>query len=208
MGLFEQFISVELKKNMGIAGLTDEFFCVYLDNVLKKYNRNVLVVVNTLYEANQLYSSLKNYTENCALFPMDDFLTSEALAISPDLQITRLETINEIIKDKPMIVITNLMGYLRFLPTRCTYENFVLELKVGSIISPQKLVNKLVSSGYTRDTLVTKTGEFGVRGFIIDVFPVDEEYPIRIEFFDDEIDSIRYFDETTQKTIKNLKNFL
>ena len=208
MGLFEQFISVELKKNMGIAGLTDEFFCVYLDNVLKKYNRNVLVVVNTLYEANQLYSSLKNYTENCALFPMDDFLTSEALAISPDLQITRLETINEIIKDKPMIVITNLMGYLRFLPTRCTYENFVLELKVGSIISPQKLVNKLVSSGYTRDTLVTKTGEFGVRGFIIDVFPVDEEYPIRIEFFDDEIDSIRYFDTENQKSLGNINNVL
>ena len=208
MGLFEQFISVELKKNMGIAGLTDEFFCVYLDNVLKKYNRNVLVVVNTLYEANQLYSSLKNYTENCALFPMDDFLTSEALAISPDLQITRLETINEIIKDKSMIVITNLMGYLRFLPTRCTYENFVLELKVGSIISPQKLINKLVSSGYTRDTLVTKTGEFGVRGFIIDVFPVDEEYPIRIEFFDDEIDSIRYFDTENQKSLGNINNVL
>ena len=208
MGLFEQFISVELKKNMGIAGLTDEFFCVYLDNVLKKYNRNVLVVVNTLYEANQLYSSLKNYTENCALFPMDDFLTSEALAISPDLQITRLETINEIIKDKPMIVITNLMGYLRFLPARCIYENFVLELKVGSIISPQKLINKLVSSGYTRDTLVTKTGEFGVRGFIIDVFPVDEEYPIRIEFFDDEIDSIRYFDTENQKSLGNINDVL
>jgi transcription-repair coupling factor (superfamily II helicase) len=83
-----------------------------------------------------------------------------------------------------------------------------LELKVGSIISPQKLVNKLVSSGYTRDTLVTKTGEFGVRGFIIDVFPVDEEYPIRIEFFDDEIDSIRYFDTENQKSLGNINDVL
>ena len=208
MGLFDQFISVDIKKNMGIAGLTDEFFCVYLSNLFEKYNRNVLVVVNSLYEANQLYSSIKNYTDSCCLFPMDDFLTSEALAISPDLQITRLETINEILNDKPLIVITNLMGYLRFLPTRKTYEDFVLELKIGSIISPQKLVEKLIASGYTRDTIVTKTGEFGVRGFIIDVFPVDEENPIRIEFFDDEIDSIRVFDPESQKSLENIKKVL
>ena len=99
MGLFDQFISVDIKKNMGIAGLTDEFFCVYLNNLFEKYNKNILIVVNSLYEANQLYSSMKNYTDSCCLFPMDDFLTSEALAISPDLQITRLETINEIIKN-------------------------------------------------------------------------------------------------------------
>ncbi len=208
MGLFGQFISVDIKKNMGIAGLTDEFFCVYLNNLLDKYNKNILVVVNSLYEANQLYSSLKTYTDSCNLFPMDDFLTSEALAISPDLQITRLETINEILKNKPLIVITNLMGYLRFLPTRKVYEEFVLELKVGDVISPAKLVEKLVSSGYSRDTLVTKTGEFGVRGFIIDIYPVDEELPIRIEFFDDEIDSIRTFDIETQKSLENLKNVL
>lgn len=208
MGLFDQFITVDIKKNMGIAGLTDEFFCVYLNNLFEKYGKNILVVVNSLYEANQLFSSLKNYTDNCYLFPMDDFLTSEALAISPDLQITRLETINEIVKDKPLIVIANLMGYLRFLPTKKTYTESILELKVGNIISPQTLVNKLISSGYTRDTIVTKTGEFGVRGFIIDVFPVDEENPIRIEFFDDEIDSIRTFDPESQKSLENIKNIL
>ena len=208
MGLFDQFITVDIKKNMGIAGLTDEFFCVYLNNLLEKYNKNVLVVVNSLYEANQLYSSMKNYTDSCCLFPMDDFLTSEALAISPDLQITRLETINEIIKNESLIVITNLMGYLRFLPERKLYEEFILELKVGSTISPQKLVQRLVASGYTRDTIVTKTGEFGVRGFIVDVFPVDEENPIRIEFFDDEIDSIRKFDSETQKSLENIKHIL
>ena len=208
MALFDQFITTDLKKNMGIVGLTDEFFCVYLDNLLRNQERNILVVVNSLYEANQLYSSLKNYTDRCCLFPMDDFLTSEALAISPDLQITRLETINAILNSKALIVIANLMGYLRFLPDRKVYESFVLELKVGSTISPQKLVEKLIASGYTRDTIVTKTGEFGVRGFIIDIFPVDEENPIRIEFFDDEIDSIRIFDPETQKSLESVKNIL
>ena len=54
MGLFDQFISIDIKKNMGIAGLTDEFFCVYLNNIYEKYNKSILVVVNTLYEATQL----------------------------------------------------------------------------------------------------------------------------------------------------------
>lgn len=74
MKVFDQFISVDIKKDMGIVGLTDEFFCVYLNNLYEKYSKNVLVVVNSLFEANQLYSSLKNYTDNCFLFPMDDFL--------------------------------------------------------------------------------------------------------------------------------------
>ena len=204
MNFFDQIISVDTKKNMGITGLTDEFFCVYLYQLLRKEKKNILVVVNSLYEANKLYSSLKNYTDNCYLFPMDDFLTSEALAISPDLKISRLETINSIIGDSDNIVITNLMGYLRFLPSRNTYESLILNLKVGSSIEPKLLVDKLISSGYVRDTIVNKTGEIGVRGFIIDVFPIDEEYPARIEFFDDEIESIRYFDTETQKSLKSV----
>ena len=208
MNFFDNFIKIDLQKNMGITGLTDEFFCVYLNGILKQHNKNILVVVNSLFEANNLYSSLCMYTDKARLFPMDDFLTSEALAISPDLRITRLETINKIISGGNIIVITNLMGYLRFLPSKETYINHILKINVGKIISPKELVNNLVSSGYTRDTIVTKTGEFAVRGFVIDIFPIDEENPVRIEFFDDEIESIRYFDADSQKSLKNMKEII
>ena len=208
MNLFNNFISIDVKKNMGIVGVTDEFFCVYLNQLLKKESKNILVVVNTLFEANQLYSSLSNYTDKCLLFPMDDFLTSEALAISPDLRITRLETINVILRDEPVIVVTNLMGYLRYLPTRNVYENFNLNIEVGMTIDPKVLVEKFIRCGYCRETTVNKTGEIAVRGFIVDIFPVDEDYPLRIEFFDDEIESIRFFDTDSQKSIKSTNNVL
>ena len=208
MGLFDNFISIDAKKNMGIVGVTDEFFCVYLNQLLKKNGKNILVVVNTLFEANQLYSSLSNYTDKCLLFPMDDFLTSEALAISPDLRITRLETINVILKEEPVIVITNLMGYLRYLPSRNIYEKFNLNIEVGMNIDPKVLVEKFIRCGYCRETTVNKTGEIAVRGFIVDIFPVDEDYPLRIEFFDDEIESIRFFDTDSQKSIKSTNNVL
>ena len=207
MNIFQKIGNVDLKKNMGITGVTDEFFCVLLYSTFQRCGQNILVVVNSLYEANQLYSSLLNYMDDVYLFPMDDFLTSEALAVSPELQYNRLETISAIL-NKPGIVITNLMGYLRFLPTKSSYQQCVLNLSVGDTIYPQKLVEKLVQSGYSRDTIVNKTGEFAVRGFIVDVFPVESDYPVRIEFFDDEIESIRFFDSDTQKSLSNLSNVI
>lgn len=204
MNFFDQF-NFSYKKDKGITGLTDEFFCVYLSTLLEKENRPLLVVVNSLFEANNLYSSLINYNDNVSLFPMDDFLTSEALAISPDLTISRLETLNSILSSNKRIVITNLMGYLRFLPTVYNYSSHTFRLMLNDEISPNKIVDLLVSDGYVRTTIVNKTGEFAVRGFVIDVFPLGEEYPIRIEFFGDEIDSIRYFDVDTQKSIDNIK---
>ena len=207
MNIFEQIGTIELKKNMGITGVTDEFFCVLLYSTLQREKKNILVVVNSLYEANQLYSSLSNYTDNVSLFSMDDFLTSEALAISPELRYNRLETINKVL-EQPNIVITNLMGYLRFLPTKKNYQQAFLNLEVGNTINPQELVEKLVQSGYTRDTIVNKTGEFAVRGFIIDVFPVESDTAVRIEFFDDEIESIRYFDCDTQKSLSSISSIL
>mgnify|MGYP003289888280 FL=1 len=208
MNFLDKFIQVDVKKNMGIVGVTDEFFCVYLSRLLKKEKKNILVVVNSLFEANNLYSSLSNYTDKCYLFPMDDFLTSEALAISPDLQINRLETINKILDGECSIVITNLMGYLRYLPSKKSYVDHILELKVGMTIEPKDLISKLINSGYCRDTVVSKTGEIGVRGFVVDIFPVDEENPVRIEFFDDEIESIRYFDTDSQKSIKSINSII
>lgn len=203
MNVFDKILNIDYEKGMGISGVTDEFFCVYLSKLSKK--KNILLVVSSLYEANKLYSSIQNYTNNVFLFPMDDFLTSEAIAISPDLMVNRLETLNEIIKNKNMIIITNLMGYLRFLPEKDLYKKSFIDLKVGMEIEPEKLVEKLINVGYKVETIVTKTGEVGIRGFIIDVFPIGEENPVRIEFFGDEIDSIRYFSPSSQKSIEKVK---
>ena len=204
MNIFHNLIDLDYKKGMGISGITDEFFCIYLSHLLRKENKNILVVVSSLYEANKLVSSLECYNSSAYLFPMDDFLTSEAIAVSPDLEINRLETLNITLNDEPKIIVTNLMGYLRFLPTKELFQNSMLNLKVGMEIEPYKLVEKLSYLGYKRETIVTKTGEIGIRGYVIDIFPVGEDYPIRIEFFGDEIDSIRYFNPTTQKSIRKL----
>ena len=151
MNLFQDMISIDYKKGMGITGITDEFFCAYLYNLLIENKKNILVVTNSLYEANHLFSSLESYTDSVFLFPMDDFLTSEAIAMSPELEITRLETLNQAISLTPKIIITNLMGYLRFLPKKSVFENAICNFNIGDEISPKKLVAKLINSGYKRE---------------------------------------------------------
>ena len=92
-----------------VIGLNSELECIYIDNLYNKNNSNVLVVINSIYEANKMYNSLINYNKNVYLFLMDDFITSEASISSPELMVTRLETLNSIVfnNSKKIIITTN-----------------------------------------------------------------------------------------------------
>ena len=115
---------------------------------------------------------------------------------------------NELVKENrnKKIVVTHLDGYVRFLPNKKLYMDSILKLDLNTRIEPKALVEKLLNIGYKRETIVTTTGEIGVRGFVIDIYPLGENHPVRLEFFGDEIDSIRYFDEATQRSIKEIKS--
>lgn len=194
------------KNGYHVCGLTEELTVQYYLNYYNKNHENVLIVTNTLYDANKIYQGLKTYTDDVCLFPMDDFLASVALAISPDLKVRRLETL-EYLKEHSGIVVTNLMGYLRFLPSIKESTNFELLLEKGKNYERDELLSFLDKLGYTRDSLVTSTGEYAVRGYIIDIFPIESDHPIRLEFFGDEIDSIRFFNEETQLSINEVSSF-
>ena len=114
--MFEKVLEINKFDNIGITGLTNELISFCVSNIYKKTNRDIILVTNSLYEANMIYSSLSKLNNNCYLFPMDDFLTSEALATSPDLLTIRLNTLDELSNTSGNIVITNLMGLLRYLP--------------------------------------------------------------------------------------------
>ena len=195
-----------LKNQTIISGLTKELNIFCMLNNFKNNDNNVLIVTSSLYETNKYYESLKDYTEDVYVFPMDDFLTSVASAISPELKITRLETLKKITENKKVIVITNLMGYLKFITNKNEYQSKIITLKKGMEFSHSKLISIIEDYGYKRDSLVTSTGEYASRGFIIDIFLPMEEHPLRIEFFGDEIESIRFFNETSQLSLNNIEN--
>jgi len=203
----ELFPIPESFDNIVIKGFNDTAFCHYINEVFEKNDKNIVILTPTLFEANRLLNILSSYTDKTLLFPMDDFLTSMAIAISPDLEITRLETINSLLDDKKHILVTHLMGFLRFLPEKELYQDKIIKISKNDEYNPKRLVEKLINIGYKRDTIVSKTSDIAVRGYVVDVFPVSSLNPIRIEFFGDEIDSIRYFDPETQKSIQELDDF-
>ncbi len=186
-----------------ITGLTSTLAYLYMSKLFTTKNQNIVVLTSTLYEANTIYSGLKTINDNTYLFPMDDFLTTKALAISPELKTTRIETLEKI-KNNKGIIITNLMGYLHFLTDLKVQNKLNITLHQGMEINREKLIELLNELDYKRETIVTTTGEYAVRGFVIDIFITLEEHPIRLEFFGNTIESIRYFDETTQKSISEI----
>lgn len=193
--------------NCEIVGLSDELKVQYLLNNLNVKKKTQILVTNSLYEANTFYRRFKSYTEDVLLFPMDDFLTSEALAISPELKLNRLNVLNSSFMSNPKIIITNLMGYLRFLPSPLIYKNSIISISLNDEYSLNQLIEKFLNIGYTRESIVTKTGDIAIRGYVLDIFSTQSENPIRIEFWGDVIDSIREFNIDSQRTIRNLNQF-
>ncbi|MDD6323694.1 MAG: transcription-repair coupling factor [Bacilli bacterium] len=188
-----------------IVGLNNELKSIYIYNKFKTKNKSILLVTSNLHEAEQLYSSLTHHTDKVWLFPMDDFITSVAVASSPELKVTRLETLNNIINEDKVIVITNLMGYLRYLPSKDLFKESHITLKKEEVYNIDSIVEKLFSLGYKREVTVNMTGEIATRGFVLDIFPINCDNPVRIEFWGDEIDSIKSFNVDTQMTTDKLE---
>ena len=207
MSFFDKIFDCNVLNQTGITGLNKELSALFVYNTFIKNKENILLVLNSTYEANLFYNKLLNYTSNVLFFPMDDFITSEALAVSPEFKTERLITLNKLSSnDKKYIVVSNLMGVLRYLPSVRTWKENIIKLKKGMDYSRDDLIKKLFDLGYETEKIVYETGKIGIRGFVIDIFPIGEDNPIRIEFWGDTIDTIKYFDVDTQLATEEINN--
>ena len=204
MNFFDNIFDIKDTDSYNVSGLSKELTCINIYDTFIRNNKGVLVVASSTYMANLLYQGLLNYTNKVLFFPMDDFLTSEAIAISPEFKVERISTLNTLVKDSKYIVVTNLMGALRYLPSKKLWESSSISLKNGQEIDRDKLLQRIYDIGYERESIVNGTGKIGVRGYVIDIFPTSCENAVRIEFWGDTIDSIKTFDVETQLTISEL----
>lgn len=186
-----------------ICGISDELKKCYIYNVFLNCDDSIVVLCDTLFCATSMYNGLKNYTQDVLFFPMDDYLISDVLACSPELLVSRIETLIEL--SKKSIIVLNLMGYLKLLPSPDNFKNSFLDIKIGECYNISDLKNKLFDIGYDVCTTVNKSGEMAIRGYVLDVFVIGMENPYRIEFFGDEVFSINLFNVNTQLRIDECK---
>ena len=193
-------------ENDTINGLTNELSAFYVLEYFKKINKTVLVVTNSIFEANKIFNDISNLTDNALLYPMDDFITSVALAISPEFKFTRLETLNKINSKDPYIVVTNLTGYLKKIS--CSNKKRNMVLKKGDNLNKSDLISTLLDFGFNKESLVTQSFEFASRGMIVDLFPITSDYPIRIEYNGNIVESIKEFNPESQISNKELESIM
>ena len=175
--------------------------------IASSFNKNpkkIMLVTNSLHNASLIYEYLSNLLdeEHLLTFFSDETIQVEAYAESLEMSANRIYSLYKLIKENTnRILITHTSAFLRYLPTVEIFKDNIKKILVGQTLKKEELVQYLMSVGYKSVSKVSTTLEFSKRGEIVDVFSINYDNPIRIEFFDDEIESVRFFDIETQKTI-------
>lgn len=206
--MIENLFDFKISNGEKISITENEIYRQFLMYMFFSVDKSLILVTSTLNEANKLYGMLQGTIENVYIFPDDDYLTKKAIATSPELQYMRMRFLNNIKFNEKCFLICHTNSFLKKLPKKDRLEEKNIKLSINKSIDRDNLVEKLESIGYKRDSLVTNTGEYSVRGFVVDVFPIFEDHPVRIEFFDNVIDEIKFFDENTQRSLENINDFV
>lgn len=189
-----------------VAGLSGSARAMFIAAMYIETKQPQLVVTHNLYQAQKLYDDLVEIIgENeVFLYPVNELIAAEIAIASPELKGQRIEALNHWCTQKSGILIAPIAGLRRILPPKEIWQNSLISLKVGEELNLDAFLLTLVKMGYERASMVSTPGEFSIRGGIIDIYPLTEERPLRIELFDTEIDSIRYFDIEDQRSLQTV----
>jgi transcription-repair coupling factor (superfamily II helicase) len=172
--------------------------------------RSLLLITAGRVEAENAHEDLCSFAgeEHCALFPAWEVLPSDAMAPSDDIVAERMNTLKRLTaafeKGEPMYVVAPVDSLLQYVVDQGRLREQILDISVAEEYDLEELVERLVKMGYVRELMVENRGEISVRGGILDIFPISSELPHRIEFFGDEVESIRRFEPETQRSIGNV----
>ena len=174
--------------------------------VFNKENKRILLNCPNLYSAQEIYEHLINLIgdENLLFFPQDEIFRIDVNAYSKEMLSQRLFVMEECLKEEKKVLITHSSSLTRFLPSIEDFKNQIIHIEKDGVYQIKEIINKLTLMGYTRVNKIDGQLQFALRGDILDVFPIELNSPIRIEFFDDLVESIREFDIATQLSNKEI----
>ena len=165
-------------------------------------DKNVLILTKNNYISNKLYNafSLILPKEKVILMPSDELIRVEYISQSKEMLAQQVNSLNEIIKSKNSIAIASIQSCFRFYPTKKVFLDSIIKLKVGEEIDLDFLKHKITEIGYYRVNKIDQSLQFASRGDILDIYSLNYDDPIRIEFFDNVIESIRFFHVNDQSS--------
>ncbi|RAP73339.1 transcription-repair coupling factor [Paenibacillus montanisoli] len=198
-GMQEQLIS-------GLAGSSRQ---VMIAALKREFDRPMLVVTHNMFAAQKIAEDLVECLSESEvlLYPANELVAAEAAISSPETLAQRMDVLIRLSQGFRGIIVVPFSGVRRFLPVSSVMAAARIELKVGETLSLEAFLRQMVELGYVRVDKVEGKGEMSVRGGIVDLFPLTSPHPYRVEWFDDEIDSIRTFYPSEQRSIDKLEQY-
>lgn len=187
-----------------ISGCIDSQKAHLLSAIANQSSKNMLIIANDETRARMIYDNIHFYNHNVCYYPAKDFIFYTADVHGNQLVKERLAVVSKICSNQTNIVITTIDGCADYLMPIEMYKENTLSWNEGDCLDVEAFKSKMIELGYDRQGQVDAPGQFAIRGGIIDVYTLTDDAPIRIELFDDEIDSIRYFDVESQRSIDRI----
>ncbi|MGX6473280.1 transcription-repair coupling factor [Pediococcus pentosaceus] len=190
-----------------VTGLLEPAKQLFLSTIIETKSAPILYVTDSLARAEHVYNLFKEEQSEIDTywFPAEEIIAAEVATSSPNYRTARIQFLSALATSKTGIFITSTSGLRRLVPEPKDVIEARITLEVGAEYEFQTLISDLNALGYQRVEQVEKKGEFAVRGSVVDIFPLNQDDPIRMDFFDIEIDSLRTFDQATQRSIENIE---
>lgn len=188
---------IEISGLIGVGGIG------LVEGINEFSKKPMCIVTYNEIQAKRIKEDLEYFTDKVTLFPKKEIVTYDYVAESKDLPYERIECLNQIVSKKNLIVVTTIEAIMQKLPEKSVLYKNSLDFKIGDTKNLEEIKQKLVELGYVRYELIDGRGEFSIRGGILDI-SLTQELGVRIEFWGDEVDSIRTFSISSQRSIKTL----
>lgn len=171
--------------------------------------RTMLYIAPSAQAALRVFEDVLGYIPDAELYPEREMpLNAHSYVQSQELTSKRLGIMMKLVNKVPCFIVTSIEAMMQRLAPPSLICNSSITARVGMTIAPMALLGKLVDNGYEREDVCDARGQVCLRGGCIDVFPISSANPVRIEFFDDEIDTMREFDAASQRSIANISDVL
>ena len=198
---------IKLNKRTEISEASREIVSLISIFLNAETEEDIVIVAPNIFQAQKLYDQLSNILDEVYFYPKDDFISIELLTESYDFKLQRINTLKAILlSNKKKIIVTPLSGILSKVPRKESYKSHIKILKTNDSIKPKTLIEDLVLSGYERVYTVEKQGEVSLRGSILDIFPINDDKAYRLDFFGNDIETIKILDIESQRSKETVES--
>ncbi|WP_217597036.1 transcription-repair coupling factor [Cohnella sp. GbtcB17] len=192
-----------------VAGLSGSARQVMIAATVRELGRPVLVVTHNMFAAQKMAEDLQECltAEEVLLYPANELIAAETAISSPETSARRMDVLLQLAEGFRGVIVVPFSGVRRFQPSKDTMASAFVTLKAGETLPMDEFLKRMIGLGYERVDRVEQKGHLSVRGGIADFFPLTSASAVRVEWFDDEIDSIRTFDPADQRSIEKLDSY-